>query len=138
MVRNYPPESIPILTQNNLLDEIRARVLKILDNVEILLNNGGDLQICGALYTHAIEEYGKFILIKNSVVSNGICTIDMTSFKDHDSKIKLAQQNLPSDCFTLKQGSFGKHNFGRSNFSVHEVADWEARLSIFNADLVNG
>jgi AbiV family abortive infection protein len=118
-----------------LLDEIRNRIKTILDNVCILLDNNGDPQISAALYIHAVEEYGKYLLVQRSQNENGTYEINMNDFRDHKKKIDSARSKLPSDCIKLNNGVFNKKIFQPNVFQIQSVADWPTRLTIFNTDL---
>ena len=124
--------------RDHLLQTIKTRIKYIIQSVETLLDNDGNLQIAGALYIHAVEEWGKYIYVKNIPSKMGIVTVKRDMFYNHNSKIELAEEDLPDECFTLKQGGFTSSGFTRSGFNVHEVADWQTRLTIFNTDLEDG
>lgn len=122
-----------------LLQQIKTRIKYIITDTEILLNNGGQLQIVAALYIHAIEEYGKYLYVEGLPLPCEVVEIEMENkFLDHNYKINLAKANLPPDCFVLNYGGFTKSGFTRSGFNTTEVADWKTRLTIFNTDLENG
>ena len=121
-----------------LLETIKTRIKYIIQSVETLLDNNGILQIAGALYIHAVEEHGKYLYVKNLPSNSGIVDIERNSFRGHNFKIQLAREDLPPNCFILKQGNFDSSNFSRENFDVEEVPDWQTRLTIFNTDLENG
>lgn len=121
-----------------LLETIRTRIKYIIQSVEVLLDNDGILQIAGALYIHAVEEYGKYLYVQDLPSNSGIVNVERSSFRGHDFKIDLARENLPADCFVLKQGSFTSTGFTRNGFNVQEVPDWQTRLTIFNTDLEDG
>ena len=110
----------------------------MIQSVETLLDNDGILQIAGAIYIHAVEEHGKYLYVNNLPVSAGAVVVQREKFRGHNFKIDLAKNDLPADCFTLKQGAFQSSSFSRSSFDVHEVADWQTRLTILNTDLENG
>lgn len=122
-----------------LLQQIKTRIRWIISDTEILLNNGGQLPIVAALYIHAIEEYGKYLYVKDLPSESGIVTVDMKNkFLKHNYKINLAKNQLPNECFVLHRGSFTKSGFTRSGYNITEVADWETRLTILNTDIKDG
>lgn len=136
-----PMREIEPITDNervSLLDTIKTRIKYIVQSVEILLDNGGAFQIAGALYIHAVEEYGKYLYVENLPSNSGVVEVSSASFKSHNFKIQLARNNLPAECFTLKQGGFTSSGFTRTGHTVHEVADWQTRLTILNTDLEDG
>jgi len=121
-----------------LLETIKTRIKYIIQSVETLLENDGILQIAGALYIHAVEEYGKYLYVQNLPSTQGIVVVERSQFYNHNFKINLAQNDLPNDCFDLKQGSYGSASYSQASYNVHEVADWKTRLTIFNTDLEDG
>ena len=125
---------------SSLVNSIETRIRFIIQDSEILLDNGGQLQVVAALYIHAVEEFGKLAYVLSIPDNGGITTINTSHewFRNHNLKIELAQTILPSECFTLKQGGFVSSGFSRSGYAVHEVPDWKTRLTIFNTDLENG
>lgn len=121
-----------------LLETIQTRIKYTIQSVEVLLDNDGILQIAGALYIHAVEEYGKYLYVKNLPSNSGIVEVERSPFRDHNFKIELARKNLPADCFVLKQGNYGSASYSQASYNVHEVPDWPTRLTIFNTDLEDG
>ncbi len=121
-----------------LLETIRTRMKYIIQSVEVLLDNDGILQIAGALYIHAVEEYGKLLYVLILSSFPGITQIEKMHFRSHNVKIELARGDLPADCFFLQQGSFTSTGFTGSGFNVPQVPDWQTRLTIFNTDLEEG
>src|SRR5690606_20564334 len=75
----------------NLKENTFATAYAILQSVMILVDRtlspsyGRDNspKICTALYTHAIEEYGKLLYLKSLPVTSGYVHIDMRRFRDH-------------------------------------------------------
>jgi len=124
--------------RTSLLQTIRTRIKYIIQSIEVLLDNDAPLQIAGALYIHAVEEYGKYLYVENLPSNSGIVNVERSSFRGHDFKIDLARNNLPADCFVLKQGNYSSASYSRASYGVHEVPDWQTRLTIFNTDLEDG
>lgn len=135
-----PDEHLTAGELSSLVNTIETRIKFIIRDSEILLDNGGQLQIVAALYIHAIEEFGKLVYVLSIPDEGGITTINTSNewFKNHEVKIELAKAILPPECFTLNQGGFISSGFTRSGFNVHEVVDWPTRLTIFNTDLKDG
>jgi len=52
--------------RNKTIEITRQRILKLLDSSQILLDNRGTVTICAGLYTYAVEEYGKIVLLRKS------------------------------------------------------------------------
>jgi len=118
-----------------LIDSIQTRIRFMVQNAEILLNNGGQPQLVAALYIHAIEEFGKLVYVQSIEDVMGVVSIDMSNrgFRSHNLKIDLAMQILPSECFTLKQRDTRKTrlNQGRipnmmcfPNLSFYDAEQW--------------
>lgn len=123
----------------SLLNTIKTRIKHIIQSVEILLDNNGSPLIAGALYIHAVEEWGKYLYVKSIHSEHGIVTVKRDKeFYYHRFKIDFAKKDLPAECFTLKKGGFTSSGFTRSGYNVHEVADLKTRLTILNTDLENG
>ncbi|NIP62099.1 MAG: hypothetical protein GWN01_11960 [Nitrosopumilaceae archaeon] len=124
----------------SLVNSIETRIKYIIQSSEILLNHEGQLQVVAALYIHAIEEFGKLVYVLSIPDNMGITTVNTSRewFRNHDVKIELAQAILPPECFVLQQGNYGSAVYGRVDYDVHEVPDWETRLAILNTDLEDG
>lgn len=138
-VTNRPNEFLNDNERTVLLQEIKTRIKYLISDTEILLKTGGQLPVVAALYIHAVEEYGKYLYVKDLPSHSGVVEVDMENkFLKHNFKINLAKDNLPPDCFVLKQGGFTSSGFTRTGFNVHEVPDWQTRLTIFNTDLEDG
>lgn len=114
----------------------------ITENIDSLTYHMGVLPIiCTGLYTHAIEEYGKFLYLQSLIPNNDNVIIQYDrkdrveedwKFTNHRYKFSLALQNLPDECKIVHDGDFGG-NFGQ-NFDIDTVPAWETRLNIFNTD----
>ncbi len=96
-----------------------------------------------ALYSHAVEEYGKLLYLKSLIPDESdMVTIDYdgnrrdipNTFKYHHEKFRLAIENLPSSLTTFHNGSFGK-DFVGSEYDIDIISDWETRLNILNTDI---
>ena len=125
---------------SSLTHAIETRIKFLIKDSEILLANDGQLQIIAALYIHAIEEFGKLVYVLSIPDEGGIVTINNSNewFRNHPLKLEFAQAILPPECFVLQQGNYGSADYGRAEYNVHEIPDWQTRLTIFNTDLENG
>ena len=122
------------------IQETLKGIMKMLDSAEKLLQSGGDEAICAGLYTYAVEEYGKILLLKQFSPSAGKVKIEFSGiFKGqqaHKRKFKIAIKNLPRECTILRRGLFGP-NFNPKFFDAAVViADLEARTAIFYCDFI--
>ncbi len=101
--------------------ELREGYKKCIENVRGLLASAKILndyaeteQYALGLYMYAVEEYGKAILLSNSITASGTgqtYLIDKWILGDgkannhtrsHDEKINIGLDNLPSDCRTVR------------------------------------
>lgn len=78
-----------------------------------------------ALYTHAVEEYGKFLYLSTlKSTTRGNVRIEGKKFFDHNEKFKYAKKYMPKSFMELKTES------GKTIKAV-----WDSRLNIFNTDI---
>ncbi|MGI0013133.1 MAG: hypothetical protein ACREBU_06795 [Nitrososphaera sp.] len=122
--------------------ETFAGIFAIMESVKIILDHikhpshvkDNTLQICAGLYTFALEEYGKLLILQEYSPSNGKVIIDYARiFRSHPPKFKKALDNLPTECILLHKGGSGANS--GSNFDIDQIADLQGRLAIFYADL---
>jgi AbiV family abortive infection protein len=108
-----------------------------LESAEKFLDNGGEIAICAGLYTYAVEEYGKLLLLNKCKPSGGMVEIRFRDwFRNHTDKFNIANENLPDECKTLHKGAFSRA-FRSQDFDTETVADFEARLAIFYSDFTD-
>jgi len=128
----------------SLKNETHNTSMAILESVEVLIKHtqepsyGKDATpiICAGLYTHAVEEYGKLLLLQGYKPVNGFVEFEYDEeFKDHTTKFKLALGKLPDECKRLSKGIFDPSIFNNKIFDVGTIADWYARLKILNTDI---
>jgi hypothetical protein len=120
-------------------------VIRQLDASNKLLLNGGNEAICAGLYTYAVEEYGKLLLLKQYVPSNGKVTIDYEKiFRDkrHENKYRVAIENLKKqapECTILMKGLFDPAMFDPQIFDTTApiIADFKTRMAIFYCDIAD-
>jgi len=83
---------------------------KLLDSAELVLQNSTNLDHALGLYTFACEEFGKAIVLKESLDGGdgGIYKIPKYIFgfgaNSHKKKLKKAIKNLPQECIQLPIG----------------------------------
>lgn len=112
-------------------------IIKLLESVERLLNNGGNEAICAGLYTFAVEEYGKLLLLGNYSPSSGKVQVRYKDeFRNHTEKFRIAIEHLPKECTRLYEAGFSD-DFENGFEKIRVGADWEARLGIFYCDFTN-
>ena len=119
------------LTYNN--------ILKKLDSAKFLINN--DSEIAAGLYTYALEEFGKLLLLGPCAVTNGKHTVPYRDrFVYHEYKFEIAfdylQENKADHCIILNEGDFSPENYSWRNFFIGLPANFESRKSIFHSDFI--
>jgi hypothetical protein len=102
-------------------------------------------EVSAGLYTYALEEFGKLILLDKSepVANNTKRKIRYRNeFTSHDTKFEAAfdylQDHNPSSykCYVLNdEGSYSPRSFTWHSFHIGLLADFKARMSIFYSDL---
>jgi AbiV family abortive infection protein len=112
------------------------RILTLLESAKILLEQGGDPTISAGIYTYAIEEYGKIVLLRESPRINGKIKVEFKGgFKNHFRKIGIAVDQLPDECKYLRKGIFDPSIFDPNIFDTQDVvADFESRMGVFFTD----
>ena len=114
--------------RNKTIEISLQRILKLLDSSQILLDNGGSVTVCAGLYTYAVEEYGKIVLLRKSRKIDGHLKVKYKEgFRDHNTKFRLAIKNLPNECITLRIGVFDPKIFDTETV----IADFKSRMSVF-------
>lgn len=100
-----------------------------------------DEHMAAGLYTYAIEELGKILLLTRSNRTNGEVEIEYNDkFTKHKPKFELAfdylQQNGHGRCIILDSGGFDPNGFDWRGFDIGllEISNQE---SIFYSDLNN-
>jgi hypothetical protein len=120
---------------NELLENIHDGIIRKLQSARQLVDF--DKEVAAGLYTYAVEEFGKLLLVKESEVNNQY-EIKYEWFKTHKDKFPKSfdylQQNNHSQCIALTEGDFVVSDFYWRDFMIGLLADFEARLSIFYTD----
>ena len=119
------------------MQETLNGIIKLLDSVEKLMQNGGDKAICAGLYTYAIEEYGKLLLKQYGPSSGKVKIKYRNEFRSHNAKFSIAFKQLPRECTTLHKGIFDPKIFDPQIFDTPEIADCENRQAVFYSDFAN-
>lgn len=115
----------------------------MLDASNNLLSNGGDKAICAGLYTYAVEEYGKILLLKKCIPSKGQVTINYGKIfmdKRHENKFKTAIKDFKiqaPECMILAKGLFDPAIFDPKIFDTTPpiIANFKSRMAIFYCDI---
>jgi len=101
-----------------------------------------DKEISAGLFTYALEEFGKLILVKESKSKNNQYEINCSWFKTpkaHKYKFPKAfdylEENHHEKCYVLDdEGVFDAEGFSRQGFDLGLLPNFKARLSIFYSD----
>ena len=114
--------------RNKTIEITLQRILKLLDSAQILLDNGGHVTICAGLYTYAVEEYGKIVLlIKSRKIDGHVKVKYKKGFRDPNTKFRFGVKSLPKECKTLRIGAFDPKIFDTETV----IADFKSRMSVF-------
>jgi hypothetical protein len=132
-------EKLPITRQlrDQMIVETVKRITRKLDAVKELLKVNGYEDICAGLYTFALEEYGKVVLLQSYPTADTIEIHYKYGFRDHKRKFPLAKNKLPTECMQLHDGGFDRNSFDAESFDVDVVADLDSRLGIFYTDFTD-
>lgn len=130
-------KDLKISTLSNIKDLIKsAKILlevNMEENKEVL---SWHPWVSGGLYTFALEEFGKLLILLSCKPINGKVKIDYEDlFKYHREKFKRALAELPSECRLLHSGGYTASGYASSSFDTDTIADFEARKGIFYTDL---
>lgn len=77
------------------------KVNGLLNGVLVLVNDRGSLSLALALYTLAIEEHGKALMLRDNLSGEmvaGKYAVSKGIFAAHDQKFARASEDLPLDC----------------------------------------
>lgn len=122
----------------SVIKEIPQGILRLLESSERLLDNGGNEAICAGLYTYAVEEYGKLLLLKGySPIAGKVEIKYKNEFRYHPPKFEKAIKALPGECLTLSRGVFDPAIFDPAIFDTGLVANLEARTGVFYCDFLD-
>ena len=138
-VDNHWLEKLPISKElrDEMIKETATRILRKIAAVKEFLMVDGYEDICGGLYTFALEEYGKILLLQNYPTTDIIEIKYKDGFRSHRTKFNLAEHKLPSECLRLNAGEFNKEEFNPEEFNTDVAADLEARLGVFFTDFTD-
>ena len=99
---------------------------------------GGLLTAAGGLYTYAVEEHGKLLLLESLPEKGGIVSVPYREiFRSHEKKFEAAFKDLPADCAQLKWGLFDPHLFDPRLFDTGLGAGFAGRTNLLYIDIVH-
>jgi AbiV family abortive infection protein len=126
-----------------IMQESLKGAIRLLDTCQIILSNNGNKEVCAGLYTYALEEYGKYLMLKQYSPINQQVAINYGQiFRDtrHENKFKVAINDLKQqavECTILAKGLFDPAIFDPKIFNTRPPVDvdFQARMRIFYCDL---
>lgn len=108
------------------------------DAADILGEPGpGDLvAVAAALYTYAVEEYGKLLLLGSLPEKGGVVSVPSREiFRSHDKKFNAALEKLPAECALIRQGPHDLSIFCPAIFDMGMDASFEGRTRLLYLDM---
>lgn len=97
---------------------------------------GGLLTAAGGLYTYAVEEYGKMLLLGSLPEKGGAVSVPYREiFRSHEKKFEAAFKDLPADCAQLKWGLFDPGLFDPRLFDTGLGAGFAGRTNLLYLDM---
>ena len=148
------------LTKEQIIEGLRLckdKVNLLLNGSEKILSNG-DRYISSGLYTHAVEEVGKYLLLQKELRktpnTDGKISVDPDIFSKHPKKFKEFQNKpeIPDECKKIKlvvggiptsyhvwaDGRLISQNTGVLPIHREEFMNFEFRKKIFYVGWENG
>jgi AbiV family abortive infection protein len=88
----------------------------------------GLLTQSGVLFTFALEEFGKAVLLKRAYDSGNDPAL-IEGFYDHQAKLEAAAAMIPADHLRIDQTGYGEAEYGRDRYGGAVLGDFSARLA---------
>ena len=120
---------------NDLKKNTLSGVFRLLESAQKLLENNGEAAISAGLYTYAVEEYGKLMLLSKCNPLDGKVNIDYNALfggrGSHDLKFEAAIEDLKkqdTECTIITKGVFDPAIFDPEIFDTTApiIADFKA------------
>ena len=91
---------------------------------------------CYAIFTHAVEEYGKLLYLKMLIPDeSGNYKVKYDEiFRDHLHKFRYALEKLPESIKVVHQGSYSS-DYSSESFETDVLTTWINRLNVLNTDI---
>lgn len=136
---NHWVEKLPISKElrDEMIRETADRMFRKVAAVKEFLKVDGYEDICAGLYTFALEEYGKILLLQSYPTADIIEIKYKDGFMNHHRKFNLIKDALTSECLELNKGDFNKEEFNPEEFNVDVAADLDSRLGVFYTDFID-
>ena len=124
----------------SLLDATRTLVYSSMEKTEGGFGDGLDEDspsVAAGLYSHAVEEFGKYLYLKSIEPIDGEYHINYSDeFLNHRKKFERALSHLPRECTLVHLGKISDDEpFYDLDFQTDIIADFETRKRIFYSDL---
>jgi AbiV family abortive infection protein len=124
-------------------DALKAGISTCLDVVgwrlreaSAVLNTGVAPGTAAILFSFAVEEFGKAVLLHDACAANDPF-VEVRGFYDHHAKLEAAAQHVP-DNLLFHGGAFQGDAFQAAGFDFGNRADFDARLSGLYVDWRDG
>lgn len=132
----------------DLKDTTLFNIKSILKSVKILLDQNLEENkeilfehpyVCAGLFTYAIEEYGKLLILRSYMPVNNKVTIEYRAkFLNHKEKFRIAIENLKSissESIEISKAMFDPAYFDEEYFDTEKtITEFETRKKIFYSD----
>lgn len=138
-------QRISVEQRESLLDAVLAGIRRLLRSAEALRREAlspdaadpdGLLAVAGGLYTYAVEEYGKALLIESLPEKGGIISVPYREiFGSHGKKFEAALKDLPVECSAIGAGVFDPHIFDPRIFDTGLQATFQGRMRLLYLDM---
>jgi len=146
MARQLPTTIITQDQYDALIKDLRGKIWVIMKSMKILLEKSGTFSqgmyalreeshsvAIGALYTHALEQLGKLMMVNSCAGTFDGTNYDLSAisenFYNHDEKIKMALDNIDNRCLDIFKNS--------SQGSTANTIDLDLRLKLLHSDIDN-
>lgn len=145
---NNDIQEIDVELWKNLKSVTLFNIKSILESVKVLLDYNLEENkevlyrhpfVCAGLFTYAIEEYGKLLILQScDLVNNKVKIEYRTKFLIHKEKFRVAIEKLKSispQSIELGKSMFDSRIFNPRIFNTDKtIAEFETRKTIFYSD----
>jgi hypothetical protein len=142
MLKPKPPKvSLDDTTWRTLMKDILYATKQKISILKNMISLNLDEYVIAGLYTFVLEEFGKLILLSNSLITNSAREIVyFKGFSDHKAKFEASLNYLQSNKFEESyilndKGSYSPKSYSWKSFTIGQLVDFDTRLSLFYSDL---
>src|SRR5687767_12296683 len=114
MAKRPPPALLPRGELRAGIERCLAKAGRLNTDAELLLSAGGSLTHASVLFSYAVEELGKALLLADADARGTEDPVRIAGFYHHETKLKRAEQLAGADAFELRSGAFARHAFSSS------------------------